>query len=208
MASIKIPSLLERVWIFGYGSLIWKPGFHYDDRMTGYIKGVSRRFWQSDILYRGTKTKPGRVATLVPMKDGKVWGAAYEVVGRNLINEAVSYLDKRETVGGGYTMVSTMFYRCPGRRCHRRTRVPAIVYLATHGNRFFTGPEPDDLIAERIIDAEGKSGHNVEYVIRLAEFMHNYCPERDEHLLRLESLIKTKLELRDRLKAHTIEPVR
>lgn len=45
------------LWIFGYGSLVWKPDFAYKRSKIGYIKGYKRRFWQGDDFYRGDKEK-------------------------------------------------------------------------------------------------------------------------------------------------------
>lgn len=45
------------VWIFGYGSLCWYPGFEYDKCITGYVRGYVRRFWQGNTTHRGTHEK-------------------------------------------------------------------------------------------------------------------------------------------------------
>lgn len=47
----------ETVWVFGYGSLCWNPGFEFSKCVTGYIRGYVRRFWQGNDSHRGTKEK-------------------------------------------------------------------------------------------------------------------------------------------------------
>jgi cation transport protein ChaC len=51
------PPPLPEVWIFGYGSLIWYPGFEYQKCVTGYIRGYERRFYQGNTYHRGTESK-------------------------------------------------------------------------------------------------------------------------------------------------------
>ena len=45
------------LWVFGYGSLCWFPGFEFGDSVLGHIEGYSRRFWQGNTTHRGTEEK-------------------------------------------------------------------------------------------------------------------------------------------------------
>ncbi|XP_075148364.1 glutathione-specific gamma-glutamylcyclotransferase 1 [Haematobia irritans] len=183
-------------WVFGYGSLCWYPGFEYDKCITGYIRGYNRRFWQGNTTHRGTVEKPGRVATLVEDKEGITWGCAYRITGQI----ALDYLKQRECTLGGYTTVDTKFY--PRIASYDTPfggeAVPVLVYIANKESEHWLGEDQLENVAKQIVECEGASGHNVEYLLRLARFMHEEIPEIwDDHLFQLETLVLDELRNRD-----------
>lgn len=175
----EMPSL----WIFGYGSLVWKPDFKYKRSKVGYIRGYKRRFWHGDTFHRGDEKMPGRVVTLVEDHDACTWGVAYEVTGMQ-VEDSLKYLNIREVVLGGY--LTKMVEFCP--RQENEAPLLALVYIATSDNPIYLGPASPNEIAAQIASCRGQTGHNIEYLLRLTEFMRLYCPEvEDEHLFSIEA---------------------
>ncbi|KAF0044461.1 hypothetical protein F2P81_003619 [Scophthalmus maximus] len=173
------------LWIFGYGSLVWKPGFAYKRSTIGHIRGFKRRFWHGDDFYRGDKDKPARVVTLVEDEQACTWGVAYEVTDSQ-VEESLQYLNMREIVLGGY--ITQMVEFLPKEK--GQGPLLAAVYIATSSNPIYLGPASDREIAAQIAACSGNTGHNIEYLVRLAEFMRLSCPEaEDEHLFSIEAAV-------------------
>ena len=80
-------------WVFGYGSLMWRPGFSYIERRTAVLHGRRRAFCIYSVHHRGTYERPGLVLGLAP--GGSVRGAAYRVSGDDW-PEVYAYLRERE----------------------------------------------------------------------------------------------------------------
>ncbi len=160
------------VWLFGYGSLVFKVGFPYLERRPASIEGWARRFWQGSHDHRGTPGAPGRVATLVRRQHATCAGVAY------LVSPSVfERLDVREK--NGYLRVSEVIRFADGGHAE------AIVYVATEDNSAYLGPASIDEIARHIAVAEGPSGRNSDYVLSLASALRELGAE-DEHVMAIE----------------------
>lgn len=166
-------------WVFGYGSLIFRPDFQPVEARVGLIRGWSRRFWQHSADHRGTPDLPGRVVTLVPDPGAVCWGVAYRL---ETADEArvLGSLDVRER--GGYGRAAFDVKLIDG------TRVRATTYLAAEDNEHYAGPAPLDTIAERVRSARGPSGDNREYVIELARALRAIGAD-DPHVFALADLV-------------------
>jgi cation transport regulator ChaC len=155
-----------RRWIFGYGSLIWRPAMRYAERRAARIDGWARRFWQASTDHRGTPGAPGRVLTLVPAPGASIWGMAYAL---DATDEAaiLGELDVREQQG--YDRVDLDVNLAADHRAGPiATTTRALMYIATETNPHFIGPEPLDATAAIVRRSHGPSGDNLGYVVSLA----------------------------------------
>lgn len=186
----------EEYWIFGYGSLLFKPPPHYDQRLPGYVKGYVRRFWQSSIDHRGVPEAPGRVVTIIeksfwqtlddphPASDSDtVWGVAYRIKAE-YVDYVKNYLDIREQ--NGYSIHTVPFHVADSDR-----EIPCIVYIGTPENEAFVGPQDPAELAKHIIHSRGPSGENKEYLYKLGEGLKDLSVHaHDEHIEELVRLAK------------------
>jgi glutathione-specific gamma-glutamylcyclotransferase len=171
-------------WVFGYGSLIWRPAFRFEERRPGWIEGWVRRFWQGSTDHRGVPGVPGRVVTLVASPGSRCAGVAYRLPDGE--REAIlAHLDDRERGGYARHVVDVHIARDagPGRAAHSTT-IPALVFIVTEANPEYLGPAPVLEIADQIRRARGPSGPNVEYALRLAEALRALDAE-DSHVFEI-----------------------
>ncbi len=184
------------LWIFGYGSLVWRPAFPHRRKAPAVIHGWARRFWQGSTDHRGIPSHPGRVVTLIAADDPAIvaeaaptastlpcWGRAYEVApdDRDVVLEQ---LDHRER--GGYDPIEIeMTIRIAP---EREIRVPGLIYVASASNPNYLGFAPIEEIARQILTAAGPSGPNPEYVFELARSLRRMNAQ-DSHVDAVESAL-------------------
>ncbi|HPN79464.1 gamma-glutamylcyclotransferase [Dokdonella sp.] len=158
----------DRIWLFGYGSLIWKADFSYIERRAARIHGWSRRFWQGSHDHRGTPESPGRVVTLVAEAGASCAGMAYLITP-----EVFDHLDHREK--NGYLRETLAIeFKAGGHEL-------GLVYIANPANAAFLGDASDADIARHIANAKGPSGLNRDYFRHLADALRE-LGEHDPHI--------------------------
>ena len=142
------------LWIFGYGSLMWRPGFAHDAAEPALLRGYHRAFCVYSVHHRGTPARPGLVLGLD--RGGSCGGRAYRGAARDA-EAVIAYLDAREQVTAVYL--------------RRRVtieigaeRVAAITYVADRAHRQYAGKLALRRAAEIILGGHGVAGDNPEYL--------------------------------------------
>jgi glutathione-specific gamma-glutamylcyclotransferase len=166
----------EQLWLFGYGSLIFKVDFPYLERCPASIRGWARRFWQASHDHRGTLQAPGRVATLVPQVDAVCDGVAYLVTP-----QVFGHLDHREK--NGYLRIAT------GMQFDDGSQAEGVIYIAGADNPAYLGPASELSIARQIAAAVGPSGSNRDYLLQLAQALRALGTS-DPHVFALERWLR------------------
>jgi cation transport regulator ChaC len=167
------------MWVFGYGSLVWRPSIPFVERRPAFVEGWSRRFWQGSTDHRGLPGSPGRVVTLIEEPGGRCWGMAYHVAPEDR-GTVLRTLDHREK--GGYERRDVEI------RFRDADPVAGLVYLATDANVNYLGPAPLDVIAAQVRASTGPSGGNLEYVESLAAALREMGAD-DPHVFALAELL-------------------
>jgi len=149
---------MAELWVFGYGSLMWRPGFPHDTQTPGLLRGAHRSLCVYSVLHRGTHEQPGLVLGLD--RGGACRGVTFRV-SQGAEEETIAYLREREQV----TEVYREAYR-PVRLLDGSGRtVRALTFLADPDHVQYAGRLTLDEQLRIVRDCKGQAGANVEYVL-------------------------------------------
>jgi cation transport protein ChaC len=151
-------------WVFGYGSLMWRPGFAFVERQAALIHGRRRAFCIYSVHHRGTAARPGLVLGLAP--GGSARGAVYRVAA-TAWDETYAYLREREQP------TETYFEAWATVRLADGQAVSALVFLSDLAHPQWAGDLDLEAQARLIAGASGLSGRNVDYLRDLVSHLHD-----------------------------------
>jgi cation transport protein ChaC len=171
------------LYVFAYGSLMWRPGFTHAAAHPALLRGFHRRFCLWSHRYRGTPETPGLVLGLD--RGGACRGLAFSVPGAEA-RAALAYLDERELPDGA----ETVYRRCvlPVRLLGSGRMVRAVAYVANRGCRLYSGRLAPEAAALAIARGRGQMGANLDYLLNtIAELRR--LGVRDPGLDRIAALV-------------------
>jgi len=168
--------MADERWVFGYGSLMWRPGFAFVERRAATLHGRRRAFCIYSVHHRGTYERPGLVLGLAP--GGTTRGAAFRVADADW-PEVYAYLLEREQPTETYIEARRAVRLADGRR------VEALVFLSDVHHAQWAGRLSLERQAELIAGGHGLSGRNVDYLRDLVVHLREEAVRDSamEHLL-------------------------
>ncbi|WP_439618886.1 gamma-glutamylcyclotransferase [Shinella sp.] len=146
---------MNEFWVFGYGSLMWNPGFEFEERQPAHLFGFRRSLCVRSWVHRGTEEKPGLVLGLD--YGGSCRGVAFRIAPENC-DAVVDYLRERELVTHVYKERTLSAMLGGGRR------VTTLAYIIDRAHQQYAGSLSVDEAASTVSEAVGKSGRNIDYV--------------------------------------------
>jgi len=149
-------------WVFGYGSLMWRPGFVFAARHKAVVHGWRRRLCIYSHIYRGVPEKPGIVLGLDG--GGDCVGVAFQV-SANLREPTLRYLRERELISDVYDEKSVPVHLDSGES------VAAITYVANRHHQQYAPPMERERLLALIRQGRGESGDNAEYVLNTRDHL-------------------------------------
>jgi glutathione-specific gamma-glutamylcyclotransferase len=157
MLSAPAPSH-EDLWVFGYGSLMWQPGFEFLERVPARLIGEHRALCIYSFDHRGTPEKPGLVLGLD--RGGACRGIAFRVAAKQR-DDVVGYLRGREQTTNVYREVTRSVWL----ENEPRQRVAALAYVADRGHVQYAGRLSLQDQLRYVRQGHGRSGNNRDYVL-------------------------------------------
>ena len=172
------------LWVFGYGSLIWEPGFAFSERRLATLAGYRRAFCMASIHYRGTPEVPGLVLALDRAESGSCTGVAYRVAEAGA-PAVLAYLRARELVSYAYDEARLPVLLDGGEE------VEAVTYVINRAHPQYRGGLSLAAQAEVIARAIGPRGPNAEYLMNTVHGLEA-LGLRDADLIRLAELVSAR----------------
>ena len=151
------------MWVFGYGSLLWNPGFEYQEKTIASLPGWHRSFCMRSIHHRGTVDKPGLVLALDAMEGAHCQGLALSVAPEHR-DTTLEYLRERELVSSAYLEKMLEIDLADGRK------VEAVTYVIDPDHVQYCHLELEEQ-ARIIAMAVGGRGPNTEYLHNTASHL-------------------------------------
>ena len=175
-------NLVDGVWVFGYGSLMWNPDFKLVEKRTGDLKGYHRSLCLKSIVYRGTPNYHGLVFGLDI--GNSCQGMVYRIAEENIYSE-MQKIWEREMFAGTYipTWVNVRT---------KQGSVSAVTFVINHKHEHYIPNLELEEIVERVVRAQGICGSCHEYVQNTVKSLH-HLGLRDHYLEHLLTLIEDSL---------------
>jgi glutathione-specific gamma-glutamylcyclotransferase len=146
------------LWVFGYGSLMWRPGFEFIEQVPARLIGEHRALCVYSFDHRGTPEKPGMVLGLD--RGGACRGVAFRVAAAQR-NHTVDYLRSREQTTSVYHEVMRSVWL----ENEARQRVSALAYVVDRGHVQYAGRLSLSEQLRYVQQGHGRSGNNRDYVL-------------------------------------------
>ena len=182
----KSPLTDHDLWIFAYGSLLWRPGFTPAERRRARLAGYRRRFCMTSVHYRGTPERPGLVLALDACDGAECEGLAYRVEAPHAA-EVTAYLRERELVSYAYDERFLPVTLDDG------TSVDALAYVTNPEHPQYCGHLAPDEQAGIIATAAGPRGRNIDYLLQTEAALHALGID-DPDLGALSALVRQRIE--------------
>ena len=171
------PNPGDDLWVFGYGSLIWRPGFDFVEKVPARLVGAHRALCVLSHVHRGTPEKPGLVLGLD--HGGSCRGVAFRVPSASR-TQTVDYLRGREQVTKVYRETTrTVWLEGDPKRS-----VSALCYVVDRGHPQYAGALSIEQQLHFVRQGHGQSGRNREYVLATVAALEALdCRDRELHVL-------------------------